>query len=51
MIKRKSGDIAVSLRDRVLRGEWTGTGVMPNERAFRWNTVLRATRSAVPSRV
>lgn len=48
MAKLKSGDIAASLRDRVLRGEWADTGVVPNERALSLeygvarNTIRRA---------
>lgn len=48
MTKLKSGDIAASLRDRVLHGEWAATGVVPNERALSLeygvarNTIRRA---------
>jgi DNA-binding FadR family transcriptional regulator len=51
MIKLKSGDIAASLRDRILRAEWAS--VVPNERALSLeygvarNTIRRAIESLV----
>ena len=53
MARLKSGDIATSLRDRVLGGEWTDSGVVPNERALSLqygvarNTIRRAIESLV----
>lgn len=53
MTKLKSGDIATSLLDRVLQGEWADTGVVPNERALSQeygvarNTIRRAIEALV----
>ena len=53
MNKLKSGDIAASLRDRVLGGEWREAKLLPNERALSAeygvarNTIRRATDALV----
>ncbi|MGV8985867.1 MAG: FadR/GntR family transcriptional regulator [Cypionkella sp.] len=53
MTRLKSGDIAASLRDRVLGGEWAETKVVPNERALSVeygvarNTIRRAVETLV----
>ncbi len=53
MTKLKSGDIAASLKGRVLAGEWAATKVVPNERALSQeygvarNTIRRAIETLV----